>query len=158
MEADVQFSDLIASVERRTGRRFLVHETVPPQIYLGGIEVDDVDYPQLLLILRNYDLLAMESDGWVNIVPPHNARTMPMRVVGVDTPEVPRDEVVTLVVATRNVEAAQLVPVLRPMVSQWGHLAAAGSTSDGRPPSTLLIVDRYANAMRIAELIRQLDR
>lgn len=153
LDPDVQFSDLIASIERRTGQRFLVQGWVPQQIYLGGISVDDVDYPQFLLILRNHDLMAMESDGWVNITQVIDARMMPTRVISLDTPDVPRDEVVTLTIPTRNVDAAELVPVLRSLVSRWGHLAAAGNT-----PRQLLIVEYYDNAMRIAAIVQQLDR
>ena len=41
------------------------------------------------------------------------------------------DEIVTQVVAVRNVSAAQLVPILRPLIPQYGHLA--GSTSRMTP-------------------------
>ena len=52
------------------------------------------------------------------------------------------DEYVTQVLALQNVSAAQLVPILRPLVPQQGHLAAY-------PPGNMLIVtDEAANIRR----------
>ena len=48
------------------------------------------------------------------------------------------DEIVTQVIDVKNVNAAQLVPILRPLIPQYGHLAAY-------PASNILIIsDRAA--------------
>ncbi len=57
------------------------------------------------------------------------------------------DEIVTQVIQVKNVNAAQLVPILRSLVNQNGHLAAY-------PPSNILIIsDRAANVNRIQRII-----
>jgi general secretion pathway protein D len=51
-----------------------------------------------------------------------------------------------------NVGAAQLVPILRPLIPQYGHLAA-------HPGSNMLIIsDRAANVNRMLRIIRRIDQ
>jgi general secretion pathway protein D len=152
-EPNVVLSDLLASVEARSGRRFVVADRrVPQEIYLGGIAVEDVDYAQLMTILSNLGFVAMEVEGRVNIVPDPLARSLPTRIVTPDAQGVPDYEVVTMIVATANVGAPQLVPLLRPLIPQSGHFVAHAESN------RLIIVDRFANARRIATLIAEMDR
>ena len=52
----------------------------------------------------------------------------------------------------RNVSAAQLVPVLRPLIPQYGHLVAY-------PPSNMLIIsDRASNVSRMMRIIQRIDQ
>jgi general secretion pathway protein D len=54
--------------------------------------------------------------------------------------------------AVKNVSAAQLVPILRPLIPQYGHLAAY-------PASNMLIIsDRANNVNRIVRIIRRIDQ
>jgi general secretion pathway protein D len=69
-----------------------------------------------------------------------------------DDASIAADEWVTRVLTTTNVEAAQLVPILRPLLPQSAHLAAHATTNQ------LIVVDRYANVRRITEIVRTLDR
>ena len=62
------------------------------------------------------------------------------------------DELVTQVIAVKNVNAAQLVPVLRPLMPQYGHLAAY-------PASNILIIsDRASNVSRMMRIIQRIDQ
>ena len=62
------------------------------------------------------------------------------------------DEIVTQVIAVKNVSAAQLVPILRPLIPQYGHLAAY-------PASNMLIIsDRASNVSRMARIIERIDQ
>ena len=64
----------------------------------------------------------------------------------------PIDEVVTHVYQLQNINAAQLVPILRPLIPQYGHLAA-------HPGSNMLIIsDRAANVERMVTIIRRIDQ
>src|SRR5690606_11480145 len=62
------------------------------------------------------------------------------------------EEFVTQFVVLENTNAAQLVPLLRPMVPQNGHMAAH-QQSNG-----LIISDRASNLRRVVELVRRMDR
>ena len=62
------------------------------------------------------------------------------------------DQLVTRVIEVNNVAAAQLVPILRPLVPQQGHLAAY-------PGSNMLVIsDRGANIARLEKIIRKIDQ
>ena len=62
------------------------------------------------------------------------------------------DEIVTQVIAVRNVNAAQLVPILRPLIPQYGHLVAY-------PASNMLIIsDRASNVSRMMRIIQRIDQ
>ena len=72
---------------------------------------------------------------------------MPTRILQNDDPSVSDHEVVSRVISL-NTDAAALVPIVRPLVPQYGHLAAVGAS--------LLIVDRYDNVRRITALVDEL--
>jgi general secretion pathway protein D len=59
---------------------------------------------------------------------------------------------VTRVIQVDNVAAAQLVPILRPLVPQQGHLAAYPATN------VLIISDRASNVERLVSIIRRIDQ
>jgi len=62
------------------------------------------------------------------------------------------DELVTRVVRIDYVSATQLVPILRPLIPQQGHMAAFPSSN------VLIVSDRAENIARIMKLIRRIDR
>ncbi len=61
------------------------------------------------------------------------------------------DEIVTQIVTLKNINAAQLVPMLRPLVPTYGHLAAY-------PGGNMLIIsDRASNVSRMMHIIERMD-
>src|SRR5690606_31393386 len=60
-------------------------------------------------------------------------------------------KMVTRVIPVQNTNATELVPILRPMVPQYGHLAAVSSAN------ALIISDHASNIERMAEIIRRID-
>ena len=62
------------------------------------------------------------------------------------------DQLETRVIQVQHTSAAELIPLIRPLVPQFGHLAAVSSAN------ALIISDRSANIARIEDLVRQLDR
>jgi hypothetical protein len=147
----VELAPLLQRVERASNKRFLVERNVPPRIFLGGVDDNDVTYPVLLSILRANNLAAVEIEGRVNIVSVNEIRNYPIPMIQNDDSSIAADEWVTRVLTTTNVQAGSLVPILRPMLPQWAHLAAMGEQNK------LIVVDRYANVRRITELVRSLD-
>jgi type II secretory pathway component GspD/PulD (secretin) len=57
----------------------------------------------------------------------------------------------TAVIHVRSIPAGFLVPILRPLVPQWGHLAAMVCTND------LIIVDRFASLRRMETIVKAMD-
>ena len=146
----VELAPLLQRVERDSRKRFLVDPRLGPQIYLAGVEPNDVTYPVLLAILRANGFAAFESEGYVNITPDSNIR-FHAPIMQTDDASIPAELFVTRVLKTVNIGAPQLVPILRPLLPQAAHLAAHGDTNQ------LIVMDRYENVKRITEIVRALD-
>jgi general secretion pathway protein D len=146
----VELAPLLQRVERASGKRFLVDPRLANRLYLAGAEQNDVTYPVLLAILRINGWAAFESEGRVNIVPDALIR-FHAPLLQTDDASTPADLYVTRVLKTTNVDTAQLVPILRPLLSQAAHLAAHVDTNQ------LIVEDRYENVQRITAIVRLLD-
>ena len=118
-EADLR--QVIEAVGEVTGRNFLVDPRVTGQVtFLSYSPMSpEAFYEAFLATLQIHGFIAVESDNVTRIVPDATARIHP----GL-TAETAGDRVVTQVVQLTNVGAAQLVPILRPLIPQFGHLAA----------------------------------
>jgi general secretion pathway protein D len=108
-------------------------------------------YQVFLSILKVHGFAAVPSGAVIKIVPDVNAKQDGIPTVGDDDARV-GDEMVTRVVQVENVAAAQLVPILRPLVPQQGHLAAYPATN------VLIISDRARNVGRLVRIIRRIDQ
>jgi general secretion pathway protein D len=92
------------------------------------------------------------ADGAIMQVTPNtDARPAALPVVSPDNIKTLDDEWVTCVIPIKNITAAQLVPILRPLIPQYGHLAAMPDRN------ALIMVDRAANVRRIVEVIKILE-
>lgn len=147
---EVSLLSLLDHVEGYDGSDFLVAGGVPEQVAIGHWEERELSYPELLSVLNNNGLAAVRSDGKVNIVLAHNVRSYPVaHATEHGDRTIPGNEWVTHVIPVPSRDSRQLVPVLRPMVSQQGHLATVDSDA-------LIIVDHHANVRRIETLIEAL--
>jgi general secretion pathway protein D len=108
-------------------------------------------YQVFLSILKVHGFAAVPSGAVIKIVPDVNAKQDGIPTVG-DKDTVVGDEMVTRVVQVDNIAAAQLVPILRPLVPQQGHLAAYPATN------VLIISDRARNVGRLVSIIRRIDQ
>ncbi len=150
-EADL--SQIIEAVSAVTGKNFIVDPRVRAQVtMLSSTPMSPAAfYEAFLSILQVHGFVAVPAGDVIKILPDANARQIP----GNDLPSrvsSTSDEIVTQVVAVRNVSAAQLVPILRPLIPQYGHLAAY-------PTSNMLIIsDRAANVNRMMKIIQRIDQ
>ena len=142
---------LLQQQTQATGRRFVVDPKVSAQLrVVSGSETGS--WPAVLAVLRGNGLAAYTTGGITNVVSDADIRSQPLPVVTADDAAIADDEWVTRTVAVRYLDAAQLVPVLRPLLPQAGHLSAiVGSNA-------LLIVDRYANTRRLIATLREMDK
>jgi general secretion pathway protein D len=147
----IPLSTLIATVAKKTGRKFVLDPRVRAGVALVGEEPSKVTYDELLAILNTYGFAAVETGGYVKVVPDAMVRSEPLPVVS-GNENLPGDEYVTAVIHVRSVPAAWLVPILRPLVPQWGHFAAVACSND------LVKVERFASVRRMETLIKAMDR
>ena len=152
-EPTISLQTLLERVAASSDKEFLVDSRVEQLLYIGGTPIENPTYPILLSILRNNQLVAVQIEDRVNIVPEAFARQLPVRLVQRDDADIPDDEWVSRVITVTKGDAAHLVPILRPLLPQAAHMASLGPES-----GKLLIVDRYANVRRITEIVEALDR
>jgi len=109
----------------------------------------DLAYQILLAALRVHGYAAVEGNGFVKIIPEADAKTTGGS--GDKTSGISGDRIVTQVFALQNESAAQLVAVLRPLVSPNNFIAAYPGNN------TLVITDYAENVRRIARIIASID-
>jgi len=145
---DADIRQVIEAVGEVTGKNFILDPRVKAQVTMLASTpmTPDAFYETFLSILQVYGFVAIPSGDVIKILPDANARQMPA-----NTPDNRADDIVTQVIEIHNVAAAQLVPILRPLIPQYGHLAA-------HPASNMLIIsDRAANVERMLRIIRRID-
>lgn len=148
-EADIR--QIVEAVGEVTGKNFIIDPRVNAKVTMLSTTAmtPDAFYEAFLSILEVHQLAAMTSGDIIKIIPNATARQYagPLGTSGAAG----ADDIVTQVIQVQNVGAAQLVPILRPLIPQFGHLAAhAGS-------NMLIISDRAANVTRLVRIIRRID-
>jgi type II secretory pathway component GspD/PulD (secretin) len=146
----IPLTSLIATVAQKTGMKFVLDPRVRAAVTLVGEEPSSVTYDELLTILETYGFAAVPTGGYVLVVPDAYVRAEPLPLVS-DGERVPDGEFVTAVFHVKSIPAGWLVPILRPLVPQFGHLAAMPCSND------LVIVERFANVRRIEGIVKALD-
>ncbi|WP_171909979.1 type II secretion system secretin GspD [Aquisalimonas asiatica] len=146
-EADI--TALINTVADVTGRNFIIDPRVRGTVTVVTSEPMDEDalYRVFLSILETHGFATIPTGDIIKIVPDATAKQL---ATG-ESPEAPGD-MVTAVMHVENVPVAQLVPILRPLVPQEGHLAAYP------PANALIISDRAGNMERIQRLVDDVDQ
>ena len=150
---DADITQIIEAVSAATGRNFIIDPRVRAQVTMLSTTAMTPEqfYQAFLAILQVHGFVAVPAGNVIKILPDQNLTKQP----GVDLPDRvsgTSDEVVTQVVAVRNVNAAQLVPVLRPLMPQNAMLAAVGGSN------MLIISDRAANVNRLMRIIARIDQ
>ena len=147
----IDLAEMLDAVASRTDKRFIVDADAHGRVTPGQLRPRDIDIAALHTLLSANGLAAIDRGDLVRVLPVARIRQHPLPAVGDTDRTYAPDEWVTHTVRVRNVSAVSLIPLLRPLMPRPGHLAAEQDSE------TILIVDRYANALRIAGLIRSFD-
>jgi len=147
----ISLFDLIAKVHKKTGRQFVLDPHLGGYVLLPGLDADRVDYDMLMVILRQQGMVAVADRQAVRIMPDAEARQQPVMPTSGDA-KAGDEDLVTRLVQVRNACAAYIVPVLRPLMPQYAHMAAYP------PVNTLILVDRADNVRRLVDLVDRLDK
>lgn len=147
----VPLEDLLDVVRKSSGKVFLVDSQVGPTVVVGQPRARDITYSMLLKVLSNNGLAAVSAPEATSIVPVNRIRQYPLPLLFENDDSIDDDEWVTRVVQLENTNASQLVPIMRPLLPQPGHMAAHADSN------TLTLVDRYANVRRIVDMALVID-
>ena len=147
----VEIRSIIQAVSAVTGKNFIIDPRVRQEVTMISTTPmsPDAFYEAFLSILQVHGYAAVPSGDVIKIIPDASVRQFPTYL---GTSGAAADDIVTQVIAVQNVGAAQLVPILRPLIPQYGHLAA-------HPGSNMLIIsDRSSNVARMVSIIRRIDQ
>src|ERR1700681_641229 len=149
---DAELGQIIQAVSEVTGKNFIVDPRVNAKVtMLSATPMSPAAfYEAFLAVLQVYGYVAVPAGKVIKIIPNTDQRQVPAN----DLPSsvsATSDEIVTQIISMKNVSAAQLVPILRPLIPQYGQLAAYAAGN------MLIISDRASNVSRIVRIVQRMD-
>lgn len=144
--ADIR--EFIEQIAQITGETFVVDPRVKGQVSVVSstpLTLSEV-YQLFLSVMATHGFSVITQGGQARIVP--NAEAKADAGLGRAAP----DRLETRLIQVQHGSATELIPLIRPLVPQYGHLAAVTSAN------AIIISDRSANIARIEDLLRQLDQ
>ncbi|MDH5424544.1 MAG: type II secretion system secretin GspD [Gammaproteobacteria bacterium] len=150
---DADIRALISTVSKFTGKNFIIDPRIKAKVtVISNKPMNQKQvYEVFLSILQVHGFAAVPQGSIIKIVPEVNAKQSALRITSKKNPG-NGDELVTQIIQLNHVPAAQLVPILRPLIPQQGHLAAYN------PTNALIITDHAANIQRLLKIIDEVDQ
>lgn len=145
---DADIRAFVDQISQLTGQTFIVDPRVKGQVSVVSsttLSLSEV-YQLFLSVMATHGYSVLTQGEVARIVPNAEAKS---EAGGGPTGG---DLLETRVIQVQHTSATELIPLIRPLVPQYGHLAAVGSAN------ALIISDRSANIARIEDLVRQLDQ
>ncbi|MBH9352682.1 GspD family T2SS secretin variant XcpQ [Pseudomonas aeruginosa] len=145
---DADIREFIDQISEITGETFVVDPRVKGQVSVvskAQLALSEV-YQLFLSGMSTHGFTVVAQGDQARIVP--NAEAKTEAGGGQSAP----DRLETRVIQVQQSPVSELIPLIRPLVPQYGHLAAVPSAN------ALIISDRSANIARIEDVIRQLDQ
>ena len=143
--------EFVAQVAAITGKTFVIDPRLKGNVtVISNTSMNqDAIYALFLSVLRVHNFTATPSGDVIRIQQNATGKQTP----GTSEPlsQVAPEELVTRVVAAQNVESAELVKILRPLIPQYGHIAAVAV------PNVVIISDHADNILRLMRIIQQID-
>lgn len=148
---DVDVRALASDVAKTTGLTLVVDGRVNQKVSVTTrASLSRSEYFEVFLsTLRANGLVAIPIRGGYRIQPVEGAASQPTRI---GSRNASRNQVVTEIFRLRNIEAAQAVETLRPLVSPQGSVTA------NRNANSLIVVDFADNIVRVRQLVGSIDR
>ncbi|WP_271411719.1 type II secretion system secretin GspD [Pseudomonas sp. Q1-7] len=145
-DADIrEFIDQIADI---TGETFIVDPRVKGQVSVvskAPLGLNEV-YQLFLSVMATHGFTVVTQGDQARIIPNAEAKAE------AGSSRAGAERLETRVIQVQHTPVTELIPLIRPLVPQYGHLAAVTSAN------ALIISDRTANIARIEDLMRQLDQ
>lgn len=145
---DADIREFIDQISEITGETFVVDPRVKGQVSVvskAQLSLSEV-YQLFLSVMSTHGFTVVAQGDQARIV--LNAEAKTEAGGGQSAP----DRLETRVIQVQQSPVSELIPLIRPLVPQYGHLAAVPSAN------ALIISDRSANIARIEDVIRQLDQ
>jgi general secretion pathway protein D len=149
---DADIRAFIGAVADLTNQNFIVDPRVQGRVTVISSAPTDPDdlYEVFLSILKVHGFSAVRKNGVTKIVPEMVAKQDATPTVSPGSKRL-GEEIVTGVIPVNFVSAAELVPILRPLMPQDAHMAATVGTN------VLVVADSAANVTRMVDIITRID-
>lgn len=148
---DADIRAFITQIADITGYSFVVDPRVKGKVTVvsNAPMGKEAVYEMFLSVLNVHGFAAIPSEGIIKIVQQNDAKQTAENLKMFKN--VPREQLVTRVIQVKNANALELVPILRPMVAKYGHLAGVAAAN------ALIISDHVSNIARIERIVDELD-
>lgn len=149
---DADINALVESMSVLTRKNFIVDPRVKGRVTIVSAKpMDEKElYEVFLAVLNVHGFAAVPDGNVIKIIPAAGAKQESIPTVDRQGSAEP-NQIVTRIIQVQNVSAAQVVPILRPLIPPQGHLAAY------TPTNVLIVSDSAANVERIASIIGRID-
>lgn len=148
---DADLRSFIGQVSEMTGYSFVVDPRVKGKVTIvsDAATTKDAVFKLFHAVLNVHGFAAVKSGTVYKVIPNPQAK---YDSANTDQSDSLDDEAVRLrIIPLKNARAAELMPLLRPLVPQYGYLAAVNSAN------VLIISDHGLNIDRILQIIEELD-
>ncbi|WP_137817951.1 type II secretion system secretin GspD [Pseudomonas sp. 2FG] len=145
---DAEIREFIDQIAEITGETFIVDPRVKGQVSVvskAALSLSEI-YQLFLSVMATHGFSVITQGEQARIVPNAEAKAE------ADGGRAAPDRLETRLIQVQHGSVTELIPLIRPLVPQYGHLAAVTSAN------ALIISDRSANIARIEDLIHQLDQ
>lgn len=147
--ADIR--EFVTQVSAITGKSFIIDPRVKGDVTIvSNVNMDEDSVYQLFLsVLQVHGYAAVPTGSAIKIVQTVLAKqnSNPQDFVS----DLESQELVTRVITVSNAPSEEMVKVLRPLIPQYGHIAALSE------PNVLIISDHASNINRLVEIINRVD-
>ena len=147
--ADIR--EFVTQISAITGKSFIIDPRVKADVtVISNVNMDEESVYQLFLsVLQVHGFAAVSAGSVIKIVQTVLAKQSSNPDDFVDDLE--SEELVTRVITVTNAPSEEMVKVLRPLIPQYGHIAALSE------PNVLIISDHASNINRLVEIINRVD-
>ena len=148
---DADIKAFISQIANITGYSFVIDPRVKGKVTIvsdTSMNKHDV-YEMFQSVLSVHGFTAIPAGSIIKVVQQNNSKQEGGMPIGLSREE--GAQLITQVIQIKETPALDLVPILRPMVAKYGHLAGVKSAN------ALIITDHAANVRRLEKIIKRLD-
>jgi len=149
---DADISAFIGQIADITGKSFVIDPRVKGKVTVLSTETMNTEavYELFLSVLKVHGYAAVPAGDVIMVVQQNSVKQQGRDLESKFKKQ--SQEMITKVITIKNTPALDLVPILRPLVAKYGHLAGVKSAN------ALIISDHASNITRIQQIIDRLDK